>query len=577
MATIQGVYVALFGRPADPTGLNYFNGVTGNGADLTAIGDLASTQEYKDRFANKSSTEIITSIYQSLFNRNPEQAGLDFFVKALADGTFNINNIAIAILDGATGSDKTLVDKKIAAADLYTAALDTPDEIASYQGNAAAAQGITYLEAVTAASATPTAAAADTAVAALAGGVTGGVFTLTTTVGESVIGNVGNDTFSATVDVLGLGGTPAATLNNGDNVDGKDGVDTINILSTSGAATVPTTAIKNVEIVNLVSDVPGDSFAAGTATVGNFDGVQQLWQKGGAASQAVLGLTDAVTAGFDTTAVNDIQMATGATTANVMLSNVATGGTIEVDETVAGTLTTVNVNGSVAGAGALTIDVDAANAGVSASAETTVNVGLSTSGTIVITSASATTNDFSASTGNITSVGSAAVKTVKGGSGNDAFTTAAATVTSVDGGAGNDTIDVTASTGAVTVKGGAGVDTMTGAGGAVVTTFEFDAGDTGLTAATADTIAANFTTTQDKLDFNLAAGSATNFLSGGASSGFTDGLTNANTAFNGTVQYFFTNVGANGILFVDNDLDGTADMAVQLTGVAAMAFGDIIA
>ena len=44
MATIQGIYVALFGRPADPNGLSYFNGVTKNGADLTAIGDLASTE-----------------------------------------------------------------------------------------------------------------------------------------------------------------------------------------------------------------------------------------------------------------------------------------------------------------------------------------------------------------------------------------------------------------------------------------------------------------------------------------------------------------------------------------------------
>ena len=50
MASIQGVYVALFGRPADPTGLNYFNSVTNNGADLTAIGDLASTAEYQAAF-----------------------------------------------------------------------------------------------------------------------------------------------------------------------------------------------------------------------------------------------------------------------------------------------------------------------------------------------------------------------------------------------------------------------------------------------------------------------------------------------------------------------------------------------
>ncbi len=42
MATIQGVYVALFGRPADPTGLAYFNSVTNNGANLNAIGNLAT-------------------------------------------------------------------------------------------------------------------------------------------------------------------------------------------------------------------------------------------------------------------------------------------------------------------------------------------------------------------------------------------------------------------------------------------------------------------------------------------------------------------------------------------------------
>jgi hypothetical protein len=43
MASIQGVYVALFGRPADVSGLSFFKGVTNDGADLTAIGDLAAS------------------------------------------------------------------------------------------------------------------------------------------------------------------------------------------------------------------------------------------------------------------------------------------------------------------------------------------------------------------------------------------------------------------------------------------------------------------------------------------------------------------------------------------------------
>src|SRR5690606_32983585 len=106
--------------------------------DLTKIGDLASTQEYKDRFAGQNNVQIVSAIYQSLFNRAPEASGLNFFVNALNTGSLNINNIAIAILDGAQGSDKTIVDAKIASANTFTARLDTAVEIGTYVGNDAA-------------------------------------------------------------------------------------------------------------------------------------------------------------------------------------------------------------------------------------------------------------------------------------------------------------------------------------------------------------------------------------------------------------------------------------------------------
>lgn len=296
MTSIQGIYVALFGRPADPAGLNFFNTATGSGADLTQIGDLASTAEYQARFNNKPNSEVITTIYQSLFDRNPETDGLNFFSKALTDGTFTINNIAIAILSGALNADKTLVDKKIAAADLFTAAIDTPNEIAAYSGTVAAANGIAFVDAVSATSPVVDAAAAQAAVAALPAGV----------------------------------GTARLALS----------------------------------------------------------------------------------------AVDD---------------------------------------------------------------------------------------------------------------------------------------------------------------SAPATVFEFADGDA-VTISATDTVVGNFTSSKDKLDFNLTAGSATSFLDGGVLSSFTDGLTNANAAFDGTVQYFFADdADGNGLLFVDKDLDGTADFSVTLAGVTAIEYGDIIA
>ena len=168
MATIQGIYVALFGRPADPTGLTYFNGVTKNGADLTAIGDLASTAEYKERFAGQTNNQIVNSIYKSLFNRDAEANGLKFFVDGLTNGTFNIKNIAIAILDGAQGSDLTIVNNKIKAADNFTKALDTQIEIESYKGTAAATVGRNFLTNINAdASSVPSIADTDKAILTL--------------------------------------------------------------------------------------------------------------------------------------------------------------------------------------------------------------------------------------------------------------------------------------------------------------------------------------------------------------------------------------------------------------------------
>lgn len=149
MATIQGIYLALFGRPADPAGLAFFNEATGNGADLTAIGDLAATEEYQSRFEGMTDGQIINSIYQSLFGRGAEPAGLEFFTSELAAGHLTINNIAIAILDGAQGNDLAVINAKIAAANLFTSHLDLQTEISAYSGDDAAAVGRDYIAGIT--------------------------------------------------------------------------------------------------------------------------------------------------------------------------------------------------------------------------------------------------------------------------------------------------------------------------------------------------------------------------------------------------------------------------------------------
>lgn len=276
MASIQGVYLALFGRPADPIGLSFFNGVTNNGQNLTAIGDLATTQEYKDRFVGQSTTQIITSIYQSLFNRDPDLSGLSFFAAALTNGFITgangvripvtVSNIAILIFDGAQGSDVTIRDTKVAAANAFTAGLDTVAEINGYSGNDAAAAGRAFISTVT--TTAPTQAQVDAAIVAATTGIqiNGQTFTLTnsgiTGIGDAFKGGAANDLFN---------GNSPGSLNTGDVLDGGAGTDTLQ--STIGASVTIQPTLTAIE--RLFTGVTGTN--AAVLDLSKSSGYKELW------------------------------------------------------------------------------------------------------------------------------------------------------------------------------------------------------------------------------------------------------------------------------------------------------------
>ena len=171
MASIQGIYLALFGRPVDPLGLTYWQEQTDGGNDLSGmIGLLSASDEYTTRFAGLSETEVVTSIYQALFGRVPEAEGLAFFIEALSTGAQSIETIAINILDGARESDALVIAHKIEAANAFTASVDTQEEINAYKGDAAAAIARSFISTVTADNASvPSQAKVDAAVQEIVG------------------------------------------------------------------------------------------------------------------------------------------------------------------------------------------------------------------------------------------------------------------------------------------------------------------------------------------------------------------------------------------------------------------------
>ncbi|MBB4146124.1 DUF4214 domain-containing protein [Rhizobium rhizoryzae] len=366
MATIQGVYVALFGRPADPTGLSYFNSVTNNGANLNAIGNLAASPEYQARFSGLNNVQIINSIYQSLFGRDADLTGLNFFSNALANGSLNINNIAIAILDGAQGNDRTVSNNKIAAADLYTKALDTGSEVVAYSGLAAAAQGRAFVTGVT--TTVPTAAAVDTAVAAMVSasgsgstGQPGSIITLTAATADVVSPDqtsfalkttANDDTIRANLTVNALETT--------DIIDGGAGNDTLNA-SLNNVSITP--VIKNVETLNIT-----DLTAATKSTLdlSASTGVKAVWNSASVGELEISGVNVATTVGVKGAIADDATF----TFANVTGSNDTA--TLAVQEAVLTAGETLSVLG-----------IENLNVVVSNDTTTTGNV--STLGAVVLT------------------------------------------------------------------------------------------------------------------------------------------------------------------------------------------------
>ncbi|WP_099864306.1 DUF4214 domain-containing protein [Pararhizobium haloflavum] len=150
MASVQGIYIALFGRPADPRGLAFYQNATNNGANLDVIyGSLAGEEEYLARFEGLSSDDIINSIYQSLFERDAQMSDLAYWVEVFENGTYTIEQIAIAIYDAAQNQDLAMIQAKEAAANMFTASINTQAEINAYVGGDAIAFGIAFLQNVT--------------------------------------------------------------------------------------------------------------------------------------------------------------------------------------------------------------------------------------------------------------------------------------------------------------------------------------------------------------------------------------------------------------------------------------------
>lgn len=296
----------------------------------------------------------------------------------------------------------------------------------------------------------------------------------------------------------------------------------------------------DLDIATTANEIAQDALGVATVSAAQFVGATSLTVDG--VTTKVTGVKDGLTVAFNGgTIANTITFAAGTTAATVDVTG--SKGTITLDDasttTATTTLKTLTINGSIkstagtnaahtsAAAGTITI---AESLGTSdAETITTVNLGVTSSGTVDLTDMSKlTTVNASASTGALTittsAAGNARLANVTGGAGADRITvdfetnangtSSAPKAASVDGGAGNDTITITddVGTGKVSVDAGSGDDTVATSTDALQGDLKIDGGTgTDKIKLTAETEATDNGDELSATDFIVLEESVSNF------------------------------------------------------------------
>lgn len=415
---LQKAYLAYFGRPVDTQG-----GLTYASASEAAVTNAFSgSAESQSLYGASFGTAQVNAIYQMLFGRDAEPAGLTYWVDRVNSGVVSPAGAALAILEGAQNADATAITNKIATSALFTAGLDTTAEILGYSGNTAAATARDFLKTVTTTAATQAAVDAAIVSTVAAGSTgTGSSFTLTTGI-DTVTGTSGNDT------VLG-DFTTTSTLNAGDQINGGNGTDTLKMYGTYDSTKMPVT-VTSIEVLDLVTAANAALDLSGWTKATT--GIAKVVVENAA---AINGATITTTAG------QALSLATGATGA-------ATAGTVTWAGSATDTSLDLTLNGYQGGTGvtpvALTIT------GAAATTQNIASTGAANKATTLtlgaVTNKVVVTGDknLTVSTDLVSSAGATVLKTVdaSAATGNVAITLAAASnaAFAFTGGSGNDTI-----------------------------------------------------------------------------------------------------------------------------------------
>ena len=129
---LQKLYLAYFGRPGDPSGINYWLSRSNESITIRKISNELSRQdEYEKSIANDKSVDFkINRLYLNLFNRKADFDGLNYWMEMVNSHNYEISDIVSELIyltnkpyevDAKQEEDDSyILQNKILAAELFT-------------------------------------------------------------------------------------------------------------------------------------------------------------------------------------------------------------------------------------------------------------------------------------------------------------------------------------------------------------------------------------------------------------------------------------------------------------------------
>jgi Domain of unknown function (DUF4214) len=96
-AQVTRLYDTVFDRAPDDAGLDFWTSYLRAGGDLDDVAEVfVASPEFQDRYGDLGSGDFVTLLYRNVLDREPDAVGAAYWTEGLTSGAFDRSDVVVA-------------------------------------------------------------------------------------------------------------------------------------------------------------------------------------------------------------------------------------------------------------------------------------------------------------------------------------------------------------------------------------------------------------------------------------------------------------------------------------------------